>query len=348
MNPFFRPLIALGVCGLLGSRAQAQFVPLPFYVSGISGDTVYGNNGGKGFLYSHSKYTTLSPNFGNYGANFFVSGVDGNKVFGGYTGTFGKSNGFVYDGAYYGQILANNADTSLAGFYGDKLVGTYLTGKGTFGFVSNGAYNSSDKSVTTISDPRGYNGTTAIAGVSGSNIIGNYSGNKGQHGFLYQNGTYKDIFDPSAVGYTAVTGIKGAKIIGNYTTATQINSFLYENGIYTDIIDPLGVNGTYVSGISGNDIVGSYVDKHGYSNGFLYTGSTYITIDDPLGTQGTYLVGVSGNTIVGNYYDASGEHGFLYNAVPEPGVYALLASFGLMGASLLRRRRASRQGDNLA
>src|SRR5436309_238930 len=143
---------------------------------------------------------------------------------------------------------------------------------------------------------------------------------------------FTTIDDPLGTEGINAAGINGSgQIVGAYQVSGLIHGFVFSGGSFTTVDDPSGTLGNEAFGINASgQLVGEYKDasgSHGYflsgnaigTHGFLLSGGTYFTLDDPLATNGTEAFGINdAGQIVGRYFDASGPHGFLMVAAPNP------------------------------
>jgi uncharacterized membrane protein len=199
----------------------------------------------------------------------------------------------------------------------DKIVGSYLVGNASHGFLYFGG------NFTTIDDPSATQGTSASGINNAGQIVGSFTDSHGSHGFLRDtNGIYSTLDDPtSGASNTTASGInRFGMIVGSYFQANGspgTHGFLFNpNGnSYSTLDDPNG-NQTIATGINDGKIVGYYLDPlHELPHGFVYdiSSNTYTTFNDtggnPLGS--TQLWGIND---AGQIVGTSTAHGvFVYS-----------------------------------
>jgi Putative Ig domain/Cohesin domain len=230
-----------------------------------------------------------------------------------------------------------HGDTFAYGISGNSIVGSYLVGVKSHGFLYDGT------AFQTLDDPSALsNGPGTFAeGVSGTTVVGYYFDTKA-HGFRYDGSTYQTLDDPSATGDTYVYGVSGSNVVGVYGDSAGSHGFLYNGSTFTTLDDPDAAAGkTFAQGVSGSTVVGYYQDSSGGHHGFVYDG-TFHTLDAPAAAPGmTYAQGISGSDVVGQFVDgSSGEHGFFYDGstyttIDVPGATGPSDAYGISGSTIV-------------
>jgi len=196
-----------------------------------------GSNGGYGFVYNGSAYTTISDPSAVSDLTV-ATGISGQNVIGYYLGSENQACGFLYNsttqtfedieeplGSQTGNVL-------LEGIDGNNVVGYITTGSNN---ISAFLYNIVSQSYSTINDPLGVEGTFPN-GISGKDIVGFYDDANGiQHGFLYDGNTFTTIDMPSSPD-TNLAATDGTKIIGD--TKPNTGSNIAFEALITSVPEP--------------------------------------------------------------------------------------------------------------
>ena len=238
------------------------------------------------------------------------------------------------------------ADGSGTGFVRSGATGAYTDIDPNLGGITSlyseaiGINNSGDYTGFYVTDPAATVGT-----------LTDYA-----HGFVDIGGVYTTFdIDPGFAHGTQVVGINDFGVFsGTYLDNATNNrhGFIYDpvNGLFL-VPDVFGTPGSEVGNVSNNGflfynaLIPTPMSPIGYASfSFLANVNT-----GPLGliqVPGSYFTegfGVSDNfQLTGLYVDGAGLHGFVASFVPEPASWAMLiAGFGLVGASMRRRRSAA-------
>ena len=264
---------------------------------------------------------------------------------------------FDYPGATATQALGISQDGVIVGYYLDASAaehGFIRLPKGTFEMVDYpgavgttlfdindskeavGLYNGSDilyqgflfeppnqftpiyySPLASATDPYGINNS--------GQIVGAWSGDQVEGGFSLLDGTYTELFYPSAV-FTYPNGVNSSGDIGGSWVSVcnpqcQYHGFTLTSaadGTYTDVDFP-GAVMTLVNAINdSNQVAGTYEDATGVYHGLLAVPGRkqYITVDYP-GATFTAVGGINNaRHLAGSYTDTNNvTHGFL--AVPR-------------------------------
>ncbi|MBX7073979.1 MAG: hypothetical protein K1X71_12600 [Pirellulales bacterium] len=195
------------------------FTTIPHDISGnkIVGWYTAGVQGGRGFLYDGSTYTTISHPLGVNGTSAW--GIDGNRIVGQYDDANKVAHGFLFDGATYTTIdhPLGTRGTFVTGIDQQNIVGTYLDSQGKYhGFLFDGT------TYTTLDDTYlggGY-GATIANGIDGDRVVGYASIGTGQliTSFIYDGATYTHPLgeELELLGAHHFRGISGNRIVGEY------------------------------------------------------------------------------------------------------------------------------------
>jgi hypothetical protein len=172
---------------------------------------------------------------------------------------------------------------------------------------------------TTISDPKGTQGTQTGRINNAGEIVGRYLTASGSAGFLDKSGTFTTIIPSGATSGGALDINNSTEIVGYYAVGSgpQI-AFYYSNGKYTLVKSPNSkLTSIQFDGINDSGtIVGTIFLKSatapGYT-GFIYKDGKFSSINFPSATY-TKVAGISdSNEVVGGYRDSAGKiHGFEY------------------------------------
>ncbi len=168
------------------------------------------------------------------------------------------------------------------------------------------------------------------------------------HGFILSGGVYTKFDVPAFAGF-------GTQLFSMNSSGVISGSFLDNvHGLpHGFIYDPM--SGFSVPGTAPASSVGGINDHGDFGYAALsydpfsptgYDAAAYVNrggVFTPLAIAGAFSTEIQGINnhadVTGYYLDASGIHGFIAQAVPEPASWAMLiAGFGLVGA-LQRRRR---------
>ena len=262
-----------------------------------------------------------------------LAGGAGNPVSSGSAGTGGGGAGTGTGGAGTGSGGSGTPQPVTPPY---RIVGEYLVGGGSKGFIYNGTAfslpelpgfadvdGSNIVSTTTINGVRLgliYDGSTfstfsvpnlqSVGGIDGSNIVGTRIIEGTTGGFLYNGSGFIDIFDSNNLA-TFPSKISGSNIVGFVIPpGGGAKGFVYNGSSFTTFMVP-GSSFTFADGIDGSNIVGRTL-INGIRLGYLYDGSNFTTFSVP-GSTVTEAYGIYGSNIVGVYYSPAGIRGFLYN-----------------------------------
>ncbi len=278
-------------------------------------------------------------------AGYFGSGAAGhpNK---GYTvvppygqGDYTNEN---FPGSVQTQVTGLNNAGVTVGFWSNSNFGP--PNDANFGFVKVGNMFTN---VNNPATPGGGIPINQLLGVNNSNVaVGFYNDAAGNaNGYTYNIGsaTFVPVNNPAATATTAAAINNLGQIAGFFVDATGTHGFLDIGGVFTTLDAP-GASATMLTGINDNGLLVGVDTVGAATHGVIYDDLTHswISLDDPLGIDATTFNGINDlNQIVGFYTDANGNvDGLLATPVPTPEPASLLLiGSGLLGLSLLRRRR---------
>jgi hypothetical protein len=186
-----------------------------------------------GYTYIGGTYTSFSEP----SSTFPYTLPEGVNSSGAIVGTY-QNNSFLYSGGTYTTLSATGASSTFAVGINDAgtIVGSEVTGTGTYGFVDNGG------TYTTLNDPNsvggGSNGTGAETSASGINssgvIVGTYQdASSNANGFFFSGGSYTTFDEPNEASgsrYSQGTSLSGindsGEIAGTYSTSSTSYGFI--------------------------------------------------------------------------------------------------------------------------
>ncbi|MBX9792558.1 MAG: PEP-CTERM sorting domain-containing protein [Pirellulales bacterium] len=257
-------------------------------------------------------------------------GVDGLNV----VGQDVAQRGFLYNGATKTYTVIQppgGGATAARGVSGNTIVGYYIGGGGTHGYLFDGV------NYTSFDHPLGINSTSPW-GIDGNNVVGQYvDASKIVHGFIFDGANYTTLDFPGAKA-TRALDISGNLVVGSYEDSkNRTHGFVYDGATWTTLDDPQFMGTTTAYGIDGSKIVGTADNNSTFFGAFIYNGVSY---SHPFGIEGGagqihQFFGISGNRIVGTYNDRP----FVY-VIPEPSTF-VLAALGLLALLPLARRKRS-------
>ncbi|WP_206107921.1 hypothetical protein [Paludisphaera rhizosphaerae] len=273
-----------------------------------------------------------------------------------------------YDASFATHAFIRQPDGTISTFDVAGAVSTYGQGINNAGLVTGyydigGAYvgylRATDGTITSFTVPLAL--STQGFGINNlGQIVGTYSlsGSLDFHGFIRSaDGSSFTTFDAPGAVWTYAQGINDSGVVsGFYFDGAAFHGYLRAtDGSFTtyDVVASPFSAGTFGNGI--NDLgttVGYVLDPVFDSSGPLFTATGFVRQSD--GTYQlfpippSYLVYAmdinNSNQIVGQYVVDGVTHGFITQAVPEPGAYAMLATgVSLLSlASSVRRRLSCR------
>jgi uncharacterized membrane protein len=259
---------------------------------------------------------------------------DSGEIAGFYLTTGLVPHGFLLSG---GDFSTFDSPTGFTDFLGINNQGQIVGYDGRAGFVlTGGQFDVISVPGSTFTSAQGINN---IGQIVGDTIVSNTA-----TGFLLTDGNFSLIS-----GTTRALGINDlSQIVGTVGT----HGYLFTSGVFSPI-DVLGALNTIPVDINNRgDIVGFYVEPSLILHGFILNQQGFTTIDFP-GSSSTQVFGINNQgQIVGVYQDASGSHGFLATAIPEPATWLLLAAgvgglWAMSSSTRERRREALKVGSPL-
>jgi hypothetical protein len=311
---------------------------------------------------AHAQF--LFTNFdgpGDHAGGTTVNGLNNNGAEVGFSANAGASvlTNFIRntDGTFTTLTLATTTDMANGINKTNEVVGV----SGTSAFLLNGG------SLTTLPPANPASTASQIAfGINDKGVIvGQYTDSVTGNtpGFVDNNGTFTLLNPTATATVTNAQGINDNGLVTGFYSADGVHQhgFLYDTtaATFTLLPDPStahtiadGLVLTQFLGINDmGEASGYYQTNNGSQFGFLFDTATdtYTYLDDPLaapvnGVQITQITGINDlGELSGFFIDANGvQRGFFAQQVPEPGLCTLLASLGVSGACLLRRRRRDR------
>lgn len=272
-----------------------------------------------------------------------------------------------YDVGLVSHAFIRQPDGTITSFDVAGAVSTYGQGINNAGLITGyydvgGAYvgyvRATDGSISSFAVPLAL--ATQGFGINNlGQVVGTYSlsGSFDFHGFIRSaDGSSYTTFDAPGAVWTYAQGINDAGVVsGFYFDGASFHGYLRAtDGTFTtyDVVASPLTAATFGNGI--NDLgtsVGYVLDPIFNSSGPLFTATGFVR--QPDGTYQlfpippsflVYPMGINdSNQIVGRYVLDGVTHGFITQAVPEPGAYAMLATgVGLLSLATSVRRRLSR------
>ena len=220
------------------------------------------------FTYDGTTWTTLDHPAAAAPRGTAAYGIDDGIICGAYVDATGQTFGYLFDGVTWTTLAhppvgLGRPDTFARGISGNTVVGYYIEGPVTRGFV----YNAGSFADLIVPGATG----TFPEDVDGSRVVGTFEDPLGSHGFLTEGALIAPFDHPlGALLGTFGSGVDGSSVVGTYLSILDgsAHGFLFDRGEYIPVDYP-GATDTAVNGINGPRLVGSYVDAAGATHGFL-------------------------------------------------------------------------------
>jgi probable HAF family extracellular repeat protein len=205
--------------------------------------------------------------------------------------------------------IPNSTATSVNGIDArGRIVGSYVDGRGTHGFVS------VEGALSTIDYP-GAEWTAAYGLNASGQVVGGYgvSATDGRRGFLLSGGRFSSLEYPGASD-TVARGINSrGQIVGDYLGADGVrHGFLLSAGVYSTVADPK-VTGGGASAINDSGEIAGFAGSGVTGRGFLLKDGTFTSVQFP-GSAYTEALGVNNlGDVVGRTDSPDSPQGFRRN-----------------------------------
>jgi VCBS repeat-containing protein/probable HAF family extracellular repeat protein len=212
------------------------------------------------------------------------------------------------------NVLGADSTTALGLNDSDQVVGYYLDGTGSHGFLFDGGV------FTTLDAAPPYYDTTATAINATGEVAGYFDDDLGSHGFVFDGSEFTVIDPAEETFFTYAGSINNAgEVVGYYYDVAGIHGFLYDGSTSVPLDASTSAFFTFATGINNlGEVTGYYQDETG-SHGFIYDDGLYTLLDDP-SPDALYVVTSAINdagAVAGYYGDSVGIHGFVY----DDGIY---------------------------